>query len=170
MNEIHSFLKGIFSIFLQQELDKESLLKGTSWNSSICFARLFPTWPCLTPQASSLVTDHSLLGACGHFRLSCSSWTWHFHASGPLLTLLALSGIPFSFNFFICKHLISSRSRSHASHTVKPSLHIYDTFLWNFSSQVWLSVHFSLLFHSACPDAKIACYSSLFPQHIPGSW
>lgn len=71
---------------------------------------------------------------------------------------------------YLGKLLISLRSRSHASPTVKPSLHVYDTFLWNFSSQVWLSVPFSLLLHSACPDAKISCYSSLFPQHIPGIW
>lgn len=148
-------------------MDKESLLKGTSWNSSISFARPFPTWPCLTPQASSLVT---LLGACGHLRLFCSSWTGHFHASGPLFMLLPLSGIPFSFDFFILVNSWYLRSRSHASPTVKPSLHVYDTFLWNFSSQVWLSVPFSLLLHSACPDAKISCYSSLFPQHIPGIW
>lgn len=128
----------IFSTVLQQELDKESLLNGSCGNSSISFARPFPTRSHFTPPALSLVT------LCGVFG--------HFHASGSLLiVLLPPSGILFSskFFFYLGKLLVSSRSRSHADPSVKPSLHIYYTFLWDFSSQVWL------------------CTFSLAPQCIP---
>lgn len=44
--------------------------------------------------------------------------------------------------FYLGKLMVSSRSRSNAAPSVKPSLHIYYTFLWNFSSQVWLCTFF----------------------------
>lgn len=123
------------------------MLNGSCGNSSISFARPFPTWSHLTPLAVTLVT---LCGVLGHLRLFCSSSIRHFHASGSLLiVLLPLPGIPFSSKFFYLGKLVSSRSRSHADPSVKPSLHIYYTFLWNFSSQVWL------------------CTFSLAPQCIP---
>lgn len=134
---------GIFSNFLQQELDKESLLKGSSRNSSISFSRSFPAWPCHTRRPHHwwlspwrlwpLKTALQFLNT----PLPCF-WAFAYAAS-------SLSGMPLSsIFFFFGKLLISPRSRSHASPIVKPLLHVYDTFLWNFSSHVWLCVHFSL--------------------------
>ena len=84
--------------------------------------------------------------------LSCF-WAFAYAASSIWNPLLI---------FLFCKHLISSRSRSHASPTMKPSLHIYDTFLWNFSSQVWLSVHLSLV-----PQCMPWCENLLLLIFVP---
>lgn len=138
---MYFLLEGIFSTFLQQDLDKEPLLKGSSWNSSISFARPFPTQLHHTPQASSLVI------LFGHLRLFYSFWTWHFHASEPYLCCFLYLESPFLLNFYLGKFLITPRSRSHASTSVKSSLHIYYTFLWDFSSQIWLCTLFCSAVH-----------------------
>ena len=123
--QIYSFLKGFFSIFLQQELDKESLLNRTSWNSSVSITRPFPTWPCLTLRPyhwslspwslwplETLLQFLNMTLSCFWASASAASSLWN-----PLLI------------FYFGKLLVSPRSRSHASPTVKPSLHVYDTFL-----------------------------------------
>lgn len=67
---------------------------------------------------------------------------------------------PFLLIFYLVKLLISSRSRSHASPSVKTFLHIYDTFLRNFSCWAWLytfpvcstmhALMYMLLLYNAC--------------------
>lgn len=84
---------------------------------------------------SGLITGRCLSGAFSHLRLFCMIL---FMLLGLCLCCCFYLEFPFLLIFYLVKLLISSRSRSHASPFVKTSLHIYYTFLWNFSSQVWL--------------------------------